>query len=251
MKLHVSAPASRILLALSVAAALFVATLPLLLPPHFGASLFPDVDPAHPYAPAISDMQDRGIVGGYEDGSFRPNQLVTRAELVKLVIGPIRHPDKLIRCADETAGPLFTDVPDARAVWYGPYLCEAQRSGIIGGYSDGSFQPEREVSAAETARIVSTAYDLPPTHDVSSDPWFRPFMYALNERYVMPPSIVMPEQSMTRAELSEMLSRIIGRFESDPAAPRIFPQPGAHPGAAMEPQGNPEETPQESPQEGA
>ncbi len=174
------------------------------------AELFPDVPANHPYASSIQFMRDRSIIQGYPDGTFRPDALVSRAEMIKIVIGPRADSAERNRCATEPFfTPLFADVLDPQVVWYGPYLCVAFRDTIISGYPDNTFRPAKSISIEETAKIVSRAYAIIPAVDAPTEPWYAGYMEALRSRNVIPDTLYLTGQLVTRGELAEMLARVI------------------------------------------
>lgn len=92
------------------------------------AAAFSDVPPDHPASAAIEFLRERGYAGGYRDGTFRPDQLVTRAEAVKLVTAPVAPIEELATFI----GTAYRDI--APGDWYLPYVEYArQRLGIIDG----------------------------------------------------------------------------------------------------------------------
>lgn len=117
--------------------------LPLLLTPlTVHANAFSDVEASHANAEAITYVQGEGIVNGYPDGTFQPFAAINRAEFTKIVMGALFN--------DMEGGNCFPDVKDQ---WFAPYVCRAKAEGIIGGYPDGTFGPEKPVSFAEAATI--------------------------------------------------------------------------------------------------
>lgn len=111
------------------------------------AADFTDVDPGQWYAAAVGFAQQYGVVGGYEDGTFKPNKAVTRAELVKIIAAYFPVP--------EGGKPPFGDVPGDH--WAASAIAYAADQGWVGGYEDGSFQPDKAVTRAEAVRIINGA----------------------------------------------------------------------------------------------
>ncbi|GIU83773.1 MAG: hypothetical protein KatS3mg008_0548 [Acidimicrobiales bacterium] len=107
---------------------------------------FSDVGPAHPFRTEISWAASRGIVRGYEDGSFRPDHVVKRQEAVAF----------LYRLAGSPKGPFpdpgFSDVGPAH-----PFRTEiswATSEGIVAGFSDGTFRPSGSVLRQEQVAFL-------------------------------------------------------------------------------------------------
>lgn len=93
-------------------------------------------------------MTELNIVKGYEDGSFKPNDPITRAEFATMA----SQFDKL------SGGSLnFTDVKTSH--WAYSYIASAYNKGWISGYPDGSFRPEKSISREEVVSITNRMLD--------------------------------------------------------------------------------------------
>ena len=110
------------------------------------------------YNNAISTLTNMGIICGYPDGTFRPDAPITRAELTKIAAGFFSDP----RVAATYDG-RFSDVHGAE--WYISYLMTAIKEGLIEGYPDGSFRPDRPITRAETCTIVNRTLGRKPEKD--------------------------------------------------------------------------------------
>ena len=91
----------------------------------------------------IGYMQQFGIATGYEDGSFRPDAPVTRAEFAAIA-------SRFEKLTQGSAS--FTDVPDTH--WAVRYINFAATRGWVTGYEDGSFKPEHSITRAEVAAVT-------------------------------------------------------------------------------------------------
>ena len=107
------------------------------------SSTFNDVAKNCWAAKYIGYMQQFGIVTGYEDGSFRPDAPVTRAEFAAIA----SRFEKLTQGSKS-----FTDVPDTH--WAVRYINFAATRGWVTGYEDGSFKPEHSITRAEVAAVT-------------------------------------------------------------------------------------------------
>ena len=119
---------------------------------------YPDVAFNKWYNNAISTLTNMGIICGYPDGTFRPDAPITRAELTKIAAGFFSDP----RVAATYDG-RFSDVHGAE--WYISYLMTALEEGLIEGYPDGSFRPNRPITRAETCTIVNRTLGRKPEKD--------------------------------------------------------------------------------------
>lgn len=103
-----------------------------------------------PYEDAVTALTALGVVDGYEDGSYRPANIVTRAEMAKLIVA------ELGLTANATgAKSTFKDM--AGYDWADGYVGYAQSLGIIAGYPDGTFRPGNTVSYDEALTMIVSA----------------------------------------------------------------------------------------------
>ena len=107
------------------------------------SSTFNDVAKGCWAANYIGYMQQFGIVTGYEDGSFRPDAPVTRAEFAAIA-------SRFEKLTQGSAS--FTDVPDTH--WAVKYINFAATRGWVTGYVDGTFKPEHSITRAEVAAVT-------------------------------------------------------------------------------------------------
>ncbi len=107
---------------------------------------FPDVPEDSSYAEAVAKLVESGVLNGYEDGTFRPENGVTRAELCKMINLTFGYTDTL-----DAAG--FPDVYETD--WFMPYALAAQKAGYVEGYEDGSFRGANNITRQEVCAIVN------------------------------------------------------------------------------------------------
>ena len=119
----------------------------------FGLPIYTPVQPTFSDVPAdnvfyrfIETAAHGGVVSGYSDGTFRPSNPVTRAQLTKITVGVAGWP------ISGTTTPTFSDVPVGNVFF--PYIETAVAHRIITGYSDGTFHPAAPVTRGQTAKIV-------------------------------------------------------------------------------------------------
>jgi hypothetical protein len=98
-----------------------------------------------------------GILAGYPDGTFRPDQPVTRAEFAKIIVSALGVGEAAQYAAGATK---FWDV--ATDHWATGYINVAVDVGIINGYPDGTFQPENQVTFAEAIKMIVAALGYTP-----------------------------------------------------------------------------------------
>lgn len=166
------------------------------------AAPFQDVDSANPNVDAVSYLKAGGVVMGYGDGNFAPDNTINRAEFMKMV---------MVASGTSVGGAnCFSDV---KGEWYATYICSAKKMGIVGGYSDGTFRPDLNISIAEASKIVAKAFGLNGAA-VAGDVWFKPFVTALAEKNAIPVSIDYADKKLTRGEMAEMMWRVKAGIET-------------------------------------
>ncbi|NDL66415.1 S-layer homology domain-containing protein [Anaerotalea alkaliphila] len=99
---------------------------------------------------AVDTLLSLGVVDGYPDGTYRPENLVTRAEMAKLVVTALGYTD--VSNFTETG---FEDLD--QAAWAVGHVELASRLGVIGGYPDGTFGPLRPVRLEEAVTMLLRA----------------------------------------------------------------------------------------------
>ena len=115
------------------------------------SSGYSDVKTGDWFNNAVSTLSKAGIIAGYEDGSFRPNGYITRAEFATIAA---RFFDVTYNGKD-----LF---PDISGHWAKDYINQAANKGFVNGYEDGTFKPDRNITRAEAVTLVNRTLDRHP-----------------------------------------------------------------------------------------
>jgi hypothetical protein len=97
--------------------------------------------------PYVSTLADRTIIGGFPDGSFRPNNNITRAQFAAIAAKALNLPTSSSR--------NFVDVP--AKYWASGAIGAVSSSGLVTGYPDGTFRPEQEITRAQALVILAKA----------------------------------------------------------------------------------------------
>lgn len=115
-------------------------------------SSFKDVKVMDWFVSYVEVAMEAGLVGGYKDGTFKPNSSINRAEAVKILLEAAEAQWESAALSD------FTDVKEG--AWYAKYVGYAVANGIVGGYADGTFGPDKNITRAESAKIISLILGL-------------------------------------------------------------------------------------------
>lgn len=130
--------------------------------------LFTDVAATHWAYESIMFMVSKGILKGTAPGYFSPDRPARRSEFAVIMV-------KALNIPVDTAEVNFNDVPTIH--WAYSYIAAAQKAGLLSGYPDGTFKPDKEVTRGEMAVIIGRAYNLEMTgtaanfSDVPPDYW--------------------------------------------------------------------------------
>jgi len=179
------------------------------------AATFSDVPSGHPYYSAIESLKNLGVVKGYNDGTFRPQQSVNRAEALKMVLLTANIPVE--------PGLYQTGFPDVKlGDWFSGYVFEGQNAGIVNGNPDGTFAPQRRVNKAEFLKMTVQAFQI----DLSSyktvqfalsrdivnvSEWYVPYFNYAKSTGIVSPTLennLEPGKYLSRAECSEILYKM-------------------------------------------
>ncbi len=161
---------------------------------------FSDVDESHIYSEAIDYVESRGIVEGYPDGTYKPDQPINRVEFTKIIIATEFTESQIENCNSVS----FSDVPDG--AWYTHYVCVAEMNDIVDGYPDGTYQPPNLITFAEASKIITNTLVEPTTE--GSETWYRPYVKKLENINAIPTTVEDFEHKVTRGEMAEMIYRI-------------------------------------------
>ncbi len=163
---------------------------------------FADVPTSYWAYPFIAALSAQGIIGGFPDGTFKPNQPVTRAEFATQVEKAFTKPNKQPAIA-------FTDVPqgDPRST----AIDQAVKANFMSGYPDKTFRPTQKVSRTEAAISMARGLALP----IPSDP------NAILQNY--------PDQNQVPDWARSLMAASIqaGLFSGDPDTKQLNPNQSA------------------------
>lgn len=171
---------------------------------------FSDTDTSTLEGEAAASLYSRAVIGGYEDGEFKGDRPVNRAEAAKFLLLA-----KKITFEDSTNDGRFKDVPNGK--WYTKYVLNAAHMGIINGYADGTFKPAETVSTVEFLKMLAVTFNLQENleytySDVPPDKWFAKYVGIAQQYNLFPErtgSDLNPLKKLTRREVAIAIYRIL------------------------------------------
>ncbi len=156
---------------------------------------------------AIDLLAAEGIVQGYPDGTFHPERTLNRAEFVKIALNAA--PD---RPAEADTLDCF---PDVRATdWFAQYVCAAKEAGVLAGYPDGMFHPERAVNYAEAVKILVNLFDV-PVNVREREVWYAPFMNAARGIGTVLPYPLAMDASLERGQMAQLAAAFVAEHAGE------------------------------------
>jgi S-layer homology domain len=120
--------------------------------PSPGVSSFPDVPTTFWAGSFIGELTRRNILAGYPDGTFRPDQPVTRTEFAAML-------QKAFGFENSSQALPFEDVPSS--YWAAPTIANVVQSGFMRGYPDNQFRPDQQIPKEQAIVALATGLDLP------------------------------------------------------------------------------------------
>lgn len=162
----------------------------------------------------VEDLVNRGVVNGYDDGTFRPDAPVTRAEFLKMALVALDY-----EIAESVSEKPFTDVEALE--WYAPYVAAAKEAGITSGYSDGTFKPDRQIQRAEALKMLFLAANIEVSAegssefpDVAESDWFFAYVKKARELGIVggyTNGNFGPGDPMTRGQVAKVIIMLLGQ----------------------------------------
>lgn len=200
------------LLPLALTAAMIVPSVPAMAAPSDIAG--------HWAESVITQWQSKGLIQGYEDGTFKPGNTITRAEFVTLMNNA--------KGFWSEGGINFSDVKNGS--WFYSAVARAVAAGYVKGYSDGSFKPNNTITRAEAAVMIANTAKLSANEagayrftDIGSIPaWARGSVGAVVAAGYMtgyPDGSFDANASISRAEAVSSLNRMLGGTAYQPTQP--------------------------------
>jgi len=136
-----------------------------------------DISGDTPNAAAIGYLKEKGVVKGYDNGTFGPKKRINRYDFIKIIIQANYSLEEIHTCDQKSN--LFSDVPQDQ--WFSGFICIAKKDGIINGYADGTFGGQNTVTLPEALKIVLETYSDSLAHPIEKNGngnWYEPYMSA-------------------------------------------------------------------------
>lgn len=166
--------------------------------------LFNDLEGSK-YNNFVKHLYDMNVISGYQDGTFRAENPVTRAEFATMILK-----SKGIQIVEGISNP-FRDI---EGHWAKDIILTAYKNGIIKGYQDGTFRPNDTVTLAEVCAMINTTFDfesIGTTDVVINTHWAKDIVTKMYEIEILNKEDGLGDlnKAMNRGDCAMLLSRAV------------------------------------------
>lgn len=163
------------------------------------AAPFSDVQDTDYFAPAASLLKEFGVLDGYPDGTFKPQNSITRAEMAAIVCRLIAKDEEAALLTGETE---FLDVPNEH--WATGYINYASSTGIINGDGDGNFRPGDPVKYEEAIKMVVCALGYGEEIEIDPEDWSSGYIKLAEDKGITKNLAGQKGTAATRGDIAVM-----------------------------------------------
>lgn len=161
---------------------------------------FPDVESTASYAQAVQELSALDVISGYDDGTFCPDKLVTRAEITKMIVDALAERSSAEASTESTK---FADVSADH--WAKGYINQGVANGFIAGMSDTEFDPDANVTYVQAQKMLVSAIGY-ETYAQAQGGWPTGYKtYAASLDITKGISGITDSTELTRAQVAQMI----------------------------------------------
>lgn len=161
---------------------------------------FPDVESTASYAQAVQELSALDVISGYDDGTFGPDKLVTRAEITKMIVDALAERSSAEASTESTK---FADVSADH--WAKGYINQGVANGFIAGMSDTEFDPDANVTYVQAQKMLVSAIGY-ETYAQAQGRWPTGYKtYAASLDITKGISGITDSTELTRAQVAQMI----------------------------------------------
>ncbi len=162
---------------------------------------FSDVAQDDVHYQAIYNLVNRGVLNGYEDGTFKPDNTITRAEFAKVIM--------VSELGDSNiSASLVANFSDTNGHWANKYIAAAVNAGIINGYPEGTFKPDNTVTYAEAVKMVVCALGYGPVIDKTLNPWYSDYIKQASSIGATKNAVAVADNGASRGLVAQLIDNM-------------------------------------------
>lgn len=232
MKTNLTLPSPAKFFRLAIIATVLATLCVPLFSPLVLAASFSDVSENTVDYRAIEYLKQKGIIKGYEDGTFKPEQTINRAEALKIVMLATASGSSATQVSTQQesskalaqttmATTSVTSYPDvSESDWFYQYVKDASAAQIVSGYDNGQFKPAANINVAESLKIIELAFKAQVTSNVIENPypdvdktaWYAPYaLYGKTKQVIwtLDDGKLHAGRDITRGEFAQIIYRLL------------------------------------------
>lgn len=170
---------------------------------------FSDVKKGHFFNESVMDLTSRGVINGYSDGTFKPNENISRAQAAKIIALALDLDFENIKDAG------LKDVPKSHPNY--KHITALVNAGVISGFDDKTYKPNGKITRSQMAKILVLGFDLKeekysklPFSDVNSKQWFANYIQTLYSKNITKGATATtfePGSNVTRGQFATFIYR--------------------------------------------
>ena len=154
----------------------------------------------HQYQKDIDTLAKLGVVQGYEGNLYKPDQVISRAEMLKIILKTANVD------IESWLEPCFRDVYTGD--WYYDAICTAKKRQIVAGYEDNRFKPNQQVLLVEGLKMAIEGFWM-QVKEVKDWFWYEVYQDFADEKWIFSKYRYFPDQVMTRGMMAHLASELL------------------------------------------
>ena len=154
----------------------------------------------HQYQKDIDTLAKLGVVQGYEGDLYKPDQVISRAEMLKIILKTANVD------IESELEPCFRDVYTGD--WYYDTICTAKKRQIVAGYEDNTFKPNQQVLLVEGLKMAIEGFWM-QVKEAKGWPWYEGYQDFADEKWIFSKYRYFPDQVMTRGMMAHLASELL------------------------------------------
>ena len=165
------------------------------------APSFTDVADTASYADSVKTLTALGVISGYEDGTFKPDDKITRAEVSTMIVAAIN------RTADakgQMGNTKFADMNNEAKKWASGYVNVAVSEDIITGFEDGTFRPDEQVTYAQVVKMLVCAAGYGQYASYLGG-WPNGYLSVASDKGITAGVSAGQDEAVTRAQVAQLI----------------------------------------------
>ena len=165
------------------------------------APSFTDVADTASYAEAVNTLTALGVISGYEDGTFKPEDKITRAEVSTMIVAAIN------RTADaqgQMGNTKFADMNNEAKKWASGYVNVAVSEDIIAGFEDGTFKPDEQVTYVQVVKMLVCAAGYGQYASYLGG-WPNGYLSVASDKGITAGVSAGQDEAVTRAQVAQLI----------------------------------------------